>query len=183
MKITTRRICVIAVGIALFVALSVCLQVPVFENYYLCLGYVAMAVYCYSFGAADGTIVGVLGVVLYCVIINGLRGMPGWALGNLAIGPILGLTFAHTKKMSSGIVRTGINAAAIVLSVTAGILVVKSVTESFLYAQPFLVRVGKNFYAWVADVFILLVSLPICASLDDAMKKVFPERAERELGR
>ena len=35
---------------ALFVALSLCLQAPVFENYYLCLGYAVMAVYCYSFG-------------------------------------------------------------------------------------------------------------------------------------
>ena len=54
MKNTTRKLCITAVGIALFVALSVCLQVPVFENYYLCLGYVAMAVYCYSFGVASG---------------------------------------------------------------------------------------------------------------------------------
>ena len=34
----TRDITFIAAGIALFVALSMCLRVPVFENYYLCLG-------------------------------------------------------------------------------------------------------------------------------------------------
>ena len=42
MKANTLKICVLAMGIALFVALSVCLQVPVFENYYLCLGYLMM---------------------------------------------------------------------------------------------------------------------------------------------
>ena len=77
MNITTQRISLLAVGIALFVALSMCLQVPVFENYYLCLGYVVMAVYCYSFGTISGTVAGTLGVVLYCLVINGLRGMPG----------------------------------------------------------------------------------------------------------
>ena len=86
MKSTTQKITLLAVGIALFVALSMCLQVPVFENYYLCLGYVVMAVYCYSFGTVSGTAAGTLGVVLYCLVINGLRGMPGWALGNIVIG-------------------------------------------------------------------------------------------------
>ncbi len=175
MKPSTQRVCVIAVGIAMFVALSLCLQVPVFENYYLCLGYVVMAVYCYSFGTGSGTIVGVLGVVLYCLVISGLRGLPGWALGNVVIGIVLGLTFRWTKKMKSTAIKTAVNAAAIVLSVTAGILVVKSVTESILYLQPFAVRVGKNFTAWVADLITLLLSMPICMTLDKTVKKMFPK--------
>lgn len=85
--------CATAMGIALFVALSLCLQVPIFENYYLCLGYVVMAVYCYSFGTFSGAAVGSLGVILYCVITGGLRGMPGWCLGNLVIGILLSVTF------------------------------------------------------------------------------------------
>ena len=101
MNTATQRIALLAVGIALFVALSMCLQVPVFENYYLCLGYVVMAVYCFSFGTINGTIVGTLGVVLYCVVINGLRGMPGWALGNIAIGLCIGLAFRAAKKTES----------------------------------------------------------------------------------
>ena len=48
-----KRISLLAVGIAMFVVLSLCLQVPVFENYYLCLGYVVMAVYCCSFGTLE----------------------------------------------------------------------------------------------------------------------------------
>ena len=39
MSANTKKISLLAVGIALFVVLSLCLQVPVFENYYLCLGY------------------------------------------------------------------------------------------------------------------------------------------------
>ena len=33
------EMCVTAMGIAMFVVLSYCIQVPVFENYYLCLLY------------------------------------------------------------------------------------------------------------------------------------------------
>ena len=176
---STKKLCLMAVGIALFVALSLCLQVPVFENYYLCLGYVVMAVYCYSFGTVCGTVVGCLGVVLYCVVISGLRGMPGWTLGNLVIGIALGLTFRATKKMSSLPLRSIINAAVIVAATALGILVVKSETESLLYLQPFLIRVGKNVYAFIADIVVLLVSLPVCMNLDKVAKRMFPELTQQ----
>ncbi len=175
MNITTQRITLLAVGIALFVALSMCLQVPVFENYYLCLGYAVMAVYCYSFGTINGTIAGTLGVVLYCVVINGLRGMPGWALGNIVIGICLGMTFRTTKKMHNLPVKTVLNVAAILVGTALGILGVKSVTESILYGQMFAVRVGKNVYAFVADVVVLIISLPICMTLDKTARKLFPK--------
>ncbi len=178
MKISTKKICITAAGIALFVALSLCLQVPVFENYYLCLGYVVLAVYCYSFGAVSGTAVGVLGVVLYCLVISGLRGLPGWALGNVVIGVTLGLVFRSTKHMRSSLLRTALNAAAIVLSVTVGILAVKSVTESVLYLQPFPVRAAKNFYAWAADLVVLLLSLPVCMMLDKTVQRMFSAPAK-----
>lgn len=168
-------ICVTAAGVALFVVLSLCLQVPVFENYYLCLGYVAMAVFCYSFGAAGGMAVGVLGVVLYCLLINGLRGMPGWALGNGLIGLVLGIVFGRTRGMEKKGLKYLTAAAAIFLSVTAGILGVKSLTESLLYTQPLLLRVGKNVYAWVADLVVLLISLPICEIMHPAIRKMFPD--------
>ena len=171
----TKKICLMAVGTALFVALSLCLQVPVFENYYLCLGYVVMAVYCYSFGIAAGTVVGCLGVVLYCLLISGLRGMPGWTLGNLVIGILLGLTFRATKPMKQIALKSAANTVMIVVAVALGILVVKSFTECLLYAQPFLVRAGKNIYAFVADIVVLLVSLPVCMNLDRVPKKIFPE--------
>ena len=175
MNATTQRIALLAIGIALFVALSICLQVPFFENYYLCLGYVVMAVYCYSFGTFSGTIAGTLGVVLYCLVINGLRGMPGWALGNIVIGICLGRMFSITKKMNQPALRTGLNTAAILAGTALGILVVKSLTESILYAQPFVVRAVKNIYAFVADVAVLIISLPICMLLDKTARKMFPQ--------
>lgn len=171
----TQKIAVLAVGTALFVALSICLQVPVFENYYLCLGYVVMAVYCYSFGTVSGTIVGTSGVVLYCLVINGMRGMPGWALGNIVIGIIIGLSFRITRNMKSIAAGHALNILAFIAGVALGILGVKSITESLLYSQPFIVRAGKNVYAFIADVVMLIVSLPLCVLLDKTARKSFPK--------
>ena len=161
-------------GIALFVVFTLCLQVPVFENYYLCLGYVVMAVYCYSFGTAAGTVAGVLGVVLYCLLINGLRGMPGWALGNAVIGVILSLAFGATKKIRNPLVRTALNIAAIAAAVALGILIVKSLTESVLYGQIMGARIAKNMVAFIADLVMLIVSLPVCELLDKVVRKMCP---------
>lgn len=175
MSSNTKKISLMAIGIAMFVVLSLCLQVPVFENYYLCLGYAVMAVYCYSFGMLSGTVVGFLGVVLYCVVISGMRGMPGWSLGNIVIGIALGLTFKGTRTMKSKVLRTVLHCLVIVSATALGILVVKSETECLLYSQPFLVRVAKNMSAFIADVVMLIISLPLCEVLDKTAKKMFPE--------
>ena len=169
---TIKNICFTAMGVALYVVLTLCLQVPVFENYYLCLGYVSMMVFCYYFGAASGITVGVLGVVLYCLLINGLRGLPGWAAGNLVIGLVVGLTCSFTKKMENAVLRNIIIAIAVILSTAIGILGIKSIVEVILYAQPMLVRVAKNIYAFVADVVVLIASLPICICLKGAIQKL-----------
>ncbi len=175
MSVKTKKLALTAVGIALFVVLSLCLQVPVFENYYLCLGYVVMAVYCWSFGTLAGTAVGFFGVILYCVVISGLRGMPGWSLGNVVIGLALGLWFKAAKQVKSPVLRWIAHVAVVVAACALGILVVKSVTESLLYAQPFLVRTAKNVYAFVADAVVLSLSLPLCAVLDKQARKILPE--------
>ncbi|MBR6571950.1 MAG: ECF transporter S component [Clostridia bacterium] len=166
MSRSVKHLCLYAMGVALFVVLALCVRAPVFENYYLCLGYVVMAVYCYSFGAGAGAAVGCVGVLLYCILTNGLRGMPGWALGNVVIGVALGLTFRLTRQMKPGLFRWVIHILAVVAATAAGVLAVKSAVEFVLYGQPFWFRIGKNVYAFVADVVLLLVSLPVCEKLD-----------------
>lgn len=169
---TTKSITIIGIGIALFVVLSLCLQVPVFENYYFCLGYVVMAVYCYSVGIISGTIVGTLGTILYCVLINGLRGMPGWVIGNVAIGLIMSPMFVLTKRIKSKVLSTAVMIVGIVVASDIGILGMKSLTEVILYAQPFAVRVASNMTAFIADAVVLVISLPICKLLDPHITKI-----------
>ena len=159
-------------GVALFVVLSLCLQVPVFENYYLCLGYLAVAVYCYCFGIASGTIVATAGVILYCVLTGGLRGLPGWASGNVLIGIACGFFFSRAKMMKNRLAGTCLCAAVIVISCAAGILGVKSLVETFLYGQPFPARVIKNSYAFAADAFVLAAGLPLCVLVENGRKRL-----------
>ena len=166
MENKTRYITVTGIGIALFVVLTMCLQVPVFENYYLCLGYVAMMVYCYLYGAVPGAAVGTFGVIIYCIVISGLRGMPGWALGNLASGLVCGVLFQKIRKIDSLWMRRIAMSVIIIVMTAAGILGIKSLTECLLYAQPMIVRIAKNSYAFVADIAVMLLSIPVCEILE-----------------
>ena len=165
MNRSTKKICFIAMGIALFVVLSLCLQVPVFENYYLCLGYVVLTVFCYYWGPVSGMAVGGIGVVLYCLLTSGLRGMPGWAIGNLVIGLVVGLTCRMTLGINNQWLRHLIIGFSIFASVAIAMLGIKSLVEAVIYAQPITLRIIKNVYAFVADVIVMIISLPICASL------------------
>lgn len=172
MKNTTKQICITAMGVALFVALTLCVQVPVFQNYYLCLGYFVMTAFCYIVGTTSGTIVGTMGVVIYCLVTGGLRGMPGWALGNLVIGIILGLTFKLTRKIKKPVIEIVISTAVAVFSVALGILVIKSLVEHVIYTLPFALRVMTNIYAFVADVVIIVISIPICKAIEPKIKSM-----------
>lgn len=173
MNTTTKKICITAMGTALFVVLSLCLQVPVFENYYLCLGYIVMGVFCYYFGPISGITVGTLGVCLYCLLISGLRGLPGWAVGNVVIGLLVGLACKLTINIKSKLIRQIILITTVVIATAIGILGLKSIVECLLYAQPFVLRVAKNMTAFIADIVVLGISFPIALSIEPIMNKTF----------
>lgn len=170
-KFSTKNICILGIGIALYVVLSLCLQVPIFENYYLCLGYLVMMAYLYSYGTLYGTIIGAIGCILYCVLINGLRGMPGWVFGNIVIGIIIGITIPKLKNIKNVYLKYIVYLIIVTLATALGILGIKSITECILYSQPFIVRIAKNFNAFVADVVMLILSIPISVNIDKILKK------------
>ena len=169
----TRDITFPAVGIALFVVLSMCLRVPVFENYYLCLGYVVMTVYMWCFKWYEGAVVDFLGVILYCLIGElGFNGMPGWSVGNIVIGTIVGLSMRYIKKIRSKVLQVAVTAIVAVIATFIGIMLVKSVIDSFIVSQPVVVRMGKNLTSFIADAFVIVVSLPVCAVLEKYARKL-----------
>lgn len=170
-----KEITYLAIGIALFVAMSMCLRVPVFENYYLCLGYVVMTVYIWCFNWYDGAAVGFFGVFLYCLIGGlGFNGAPGWAIGNIVIGLILGIflkaiKFFNKNREETRRSKVGLLIAVAVVATIAtfiGIMLVKSAVDMVIVSQPFGVRFVKNFNSFIADAFVIVFSIPICLILD-----------------
>ena len=61
------------------------------------------------------------------------------------------------------------------MSTAVGILGIKSVVEVMLYAQPMLLRISNNLYAFVADAAVMVLSLPICEAIKAVMYRRFPE--------
>jgi len=162
-----------AVGIALFVALSMCLRVPVFDNYYLCLGYIVMTIYIWCFEWYEGAIVGFFGVILYCVIGGlGFNGMLGWAVGNIVIGLIAGIALKPIKRINNKVIQMILTALAAIVATFIGIEIVKSLIDSFVVSQPFALRFAKNFPSFVSDVFVIVASLPICFVVEKPARKM-----------
>ena len=56
-------------------------------------------------------------------------------------------------------------------STAVAMLGVKSVIECFLYSQPFVIRTANNIYAFIADVVILMISIPICYKMHPLVEK------------
>ena len=169
----TKDITFIAAGIALFVVLSMCLRVPVFENYYLCLGYIVFRLYLWCFKWYEGAVIGFLGVILYCIIGGlGFNGMPGWSVGNIAIGLVMGMAMKYIRNIKSKPLQVILTAASAVIATFIGIELIKSFIDSFVVAQPFTVRFAKNFTSFVADAFVIVLSLPVCALAEKPAKRL-----------
>ena len=92
MMTNTKKITFTAIGIALYVVLSMSMKIPLIAHISLDSGYIAFALYCYHFGAIPGMIVGGVGCVLISLITTGWF-PPGWFLGNLVIGLICGCLY------------------------------------------------------------------------------------------
>ena len=169
----TKDITFLAAGIALFVVLSMCLRFPVFENYYLCLGYIVMTVYIWCFKWYEGAIIGFLGVILYCIIGGlGFNGMPGWSVGNIVIGLIIGVSLKYIQQLKSKTLQVILTAITAIVATFIGIELIKSLIDSFVVSQPFVVRFAKNMTSFIADAFVIVISLPIYALIEKPARKL-----------
>lgn len=148
----TKMVAFTGIGIALYVVLSMIGTIPLIGNIRLDLGYVVMGVYCALLGSVSGAIVGSAGCAVVSLLTSGWF-PPGWFVGNLVIGAILG------KGMKSK--HAWVQIAWIVVSVVLGIVLIKTVMECWLYAIPFEVKVIKNAVAALADGIALVLSMVV----------------------
>ena len=171
MNRSVKRISITALGIAMYIVFTAFFRIPFFQNYYLAMGYLVIAVYCYSIGLPEAVLTGFLGTVLYCLLFNSINGLPGWSLGNALISFCLYQLFQWYKNSKKGVINTVLAIVAITLITALGIIGIKSVTEVFLYRQPLAVRVFNNSHAFVADAVTLYIGFAVAVRTDGIVSR------------
>ena len=146
----TRKITYIGIGIALYVAVSMIVKIPIVNRIKLDLGYIVFALYLVHFGRT-GTIVGVAG----CVIANMMSGgsFPiAWAIGQTFIGLVLGTLYPKEEKLWKKILYA-------VLILAIGLILIKSVLEIAMFRLPVAAKLLSNSAAWIADLIPFVIGL------------------------
>lgn len=172
MNKNVKSICVTAMGIALYVALSMTAKIPVISHIGLDLGYVVLAVYCYIYGPIAGAIVGAAGCTLVSLLVSGWFPL-GWFLGNLYIGFFAGEfyipdlvvdDFSHKKTLEHNLILT-------VAIVFVGIFCIKSVVEHLMYDIPYAVKLPKNAVAFLIDAVVMCIGIYIAPRIKTILAK------------
>lgn len=158
----TKNICLTALGIALYVALSLTIKIPLIAHISLDLGYIVLAVYCYHFGAISGAVVGGAGCVLISLLTSGWF-PPGWMLGNILIGTICGFLYRKGKLISNVLISAG--------AVILGVWLVKTVVECNLYKIPYGVKFVSNGIASIADAIVMCIGVFVATKLSKVIEK------------
>ncbi len=169
---TTRKLCLTAIGIALYVAVSMLIKIPVTAHISLDLGYVVLAAYCYIYGPFSGAVVGACGCFLVSLLATAWPGTE-WALGNLFIGAACGIAYNRTKGMKHALL---IDLAVTVASVFIGIGVIKTVAACLMYQLPFWVKFVRNCVAFAMDAVVMCLGIPLATKLQKIVDRT-PARA------
>lgn len=152
----TKKISYTALGIALYVCLSMTVKIPMIAHISLDLGYIVLAVYCYHFGGISGAIVGGAGCALVSLLTSGWF-PPGWLLGNIFIGAFCGYAYRRKKLISDILISAG--------AVLLGIWLIKTFVECPLYGIPVSVKLVSNGVAAVTDAIVMCIGVFVASKL------------------
>lgn len=158
MKEKLRKITLVAMLTALAIVLSTWLKVPLISDIKLDLSYIVLTIaiiYCDVWGAM---FVGVMTALLGSLLFSAYGLSYSWILANLTIvliaSPIFKLCKGHWWSIY-------VFAIGIIIAVAVGMLVVKTGVECYLYNIPLVVKLPKNFAAFMSDSLCMLLGLPI----------------------
>lgn len=160
----TKKITLTAVGIALYVVVSMFLKVPMIGHIALDLGYIVLAFYCMMFSPFSAGVIGAGGAFLVSLIASGWIAF-GWPLGNLLIGAVCAYCYKPNCPIKNIIVT--------VLSVFVGVLVIKTAVECPLYGIPILVKIPKNLVASIADSIVMSIGALIAGKCYNRLHPMF----------
>lgn len=154
----TKQITYIGIGIALYIVISMLLNIPLIGNIRLDCGYIVYAVYLALFGW-QGIIVGVVGCFIKGYISDGWVPVT-WMIGQLIIGITCSITF---KKVKNKLLQVII----MVLSVFLGIAIVSSGLSAWIFKLPLGLKIFKGCVASVTDAGAMVIGFIIA----DRIKK------------
>lgn len=165
---TAKSICLLGLGIALYVVLGAAVKIPLIGHIQTDLGYIAFGAYMMIFGF-PGIVVGAIGCVLESVIFSGWF-PTGWLLGQIVIGIICALSFRFGRTLLNK--RTRIIYCAIVsaIAIVIGILFVKTAVECWMYQIPFAIKFAKNGIACMADIPPMVIGIILGDALKEKVK-------------
>lgn len=159
-----RTICFVALGIALYVALSMTAKIPVIGHASLDLGYIVFAVYCYYYGSIAGIAVGSIGCLFVSLLTSGWIPL-GWIAGNMIIGLIVG------KVGKSSGVSTINRIIVVYFAVFLGIFCVKTIVECALYSIPLAVKAPKSALVFVMDAVVMSIGTWLAPKIPVRLRK------------
>jgi uncharacterized membrane protein len=154
-----RNIAFIGIGIALYIVMSLTLKIPLIGHISVDLGYIALAVYCYHFGAVAGALVGGAGCALMSTLVYGMF-PPGWLVGNLLIGFICGLLYKKKGKY-----KILFNILLTIIAIFIGIGIIKTVIECMMFHIPFGVKFIKNLVAFICDAIVMTIGILVAPKI------------------
>lgn len=144
----TKKICHMALGIALYVVLAAAVKIPLIGHIQTDLGYIVFGAYLVIFGW-QAAIVGVIGCIIESMIFSGWFPI-GWAVGQAFIGIMCGAWYRYTDSKPQ-IYKNVTRISATFLTVFIGIAVIKTAIECQLYSILFEIKFAKNIIAFMAD--------------------------------
>lgn len=165
---TLINICVIGIGIALYIALAATVKIPLIAHIQTDLGYIVFGAYCVWLGI-PAILIGVAGCTIESIVFNGMF-PPGWFVGQLFIGVVCGISLYLLKNKKSQVKYT-ISALVTITAVFVGIALIKTGIECYLFGIPFEIKIVKNIVAFVADVIPMLIGVFIGFKYDSAVTK------------
>lgn len=158
MKKSIKWLTLVALGIALYFVLSLSIKIPLINHISLDLGYIVLAVYCYAMGWLPGMIIGGTGCVLISLLTSGWF-PPGWFLANLLIGSGCGLFYKQDRPIYNSFIS--------VIFVFLGVMLIKSLVESYMFGIPLEAKLITNAIAASTDSLGMVIGVLIAPRIVD----------------